>query len=292
MPIVGELLPKKVKLLVQGITGREGSFHTKQMIDYGTEIVAGVTPGKGGQYIHGVPVYNTVRDAVIEQKPNCSIVFVPARFAYDAVLEAIYAKLNPIVVITEGIPAHDTIKLVKAAQLFGVHIIGPNTPGLIVPDHYKIGILPSRYFKFGDIAILSRSGTLTYEISRLMVKYGIGQRIVVGCGGDYIIGTNFIELFNILKDDKETKAIVVIGEIGGEDEERLANYIIETNYPKPVIAYIAGKTAPPGKRMGHAGAIIAGGTGTFKSKINKLVKANVKVADKPSDIPKLLEEVM
>ncbi len=292
MTVINELLPEKVKLLVQGITGREGSFHTQRMLEYGTEIVAGVTPGKGGQYVHGVPVYNTVREAVEEQGANCSIIFVPAKFAYDAVLESIYARLNPIVVITEGIPTHDTIRLVEAAKLFGVRIIGPNTPGLIVPEHYKIGIMPGKYFKYGDVAILSRSGTLTYEISYAMIKKGYGQRIVIGCGGDYIIGTNFIELFEILKDDKETKAIVVIGEIGGEDEEKLADYIIETNYPKPVIAYVAGRTAKPGKRMGHAGAIIVGSAGTVASKVNKLSSANVKIAERPSDVPTLLKEVI
>lgn len=286
------LLPEDVKLLVQGITGREGRFHTKMMIEYGTEIVGGVTPGKGGQYVHDIPVFDTVVEAVEETGANSSIIFVPAKFAYDAALEAIHSRLSPIVIITEGIPAHDTAKIVDAARKYGVRIIGPNTPGLILPGEYKIGILPHRYFREGEIAVVSRSGTLTYEISMNMLSKGYGQRIVIGCGGDYIIGTNFIDVFEMLREDDRTKALVVIGEIGGDDEERLAQYITETNYPKPVIAYIAGRTAPPGKKMGHAGAIISGGYGTADSKINKFKEANVKIAYRPSEVARILSEVV
>jgi succinyl-CoA synthetase alpha subunit len=286
------LLPEDVKLLVQGITGREGSFHTKMMIEYGTKIVGGVTPGKGGLYVHDIPVFDTVVEAVEETGANSSIIFVPAKFAYDAALEAIHSRLSPIVIITEGIPAHDTAKIVDAARKYGVRIIGPNTPGLILPGKYKIGILPHQYFREGEIAVVSRSGTLTYEISMNMLLKGYGQRIVIGCGGDYIIGTNFIDVFEMLRDDDRTKALVVIGEIGGDDEERLAQYIMETDYPKPVIAYIAGRTAPPGKKMGHAGAIISGGYGTADSKINKFKEANVKIAYRPSEVAKILSEVV
>jgi succinyl-CoA synthetase alpha subunit len=286
------LLPKNLRLLVQGITGKEGSFHTKMMLDYGTNIVAGVTPGKGGSYIHGVPVYDTIAEAVEESEANSSIIFVPARFAYDAAMEAIYNRLSPIVIITEGIPAHDTVKLVNAAAKYNVRVIGPNTPGLIFPNKYKIGILPDRYFDEGAVAVVSRSGTLTYEISMSMVNRGFGQRIVIGCGGDYIIGTNFIDILEILRRDLETKAIVVIGEIGGDDEERLADYIMHTNYPKPVVAYVAGRSAPPGKRMGHAGAIISGGMGSAESKINKFKEAGVRIAYRPSEVVEKLMEVI
>jgi succinyl-CoA synthetase alpha subunit len=262
------------------------------MIEYGTKIVGGVTPGKDGLYVHDIPVFDTVVEAVEETGANSSIIFVPAKFAYDAALEAIHSRLSPIVIITEGIPAHDTAKIVDAARKYGVRIIGPNTPGLILPGKYKIGILPHQYFREGEIAVVSRSGTLTYEISMNMLLKGYGQRIVIGCGGDYIIGTNFIDVFEMLRDDDRTKALVVIGEIGGDDEERLAQYIMETDYPKPVIAYIAGRTAPPGKKMGHAGAIISGGYGTADSKINKFKEANVKIAYRPSEVAKILSEVV
>lgn len=285
------LTPEPIRLLVQGITGREGSFHTKRMREYGTDIVAGVTPGKGGRYIHDIPVYDTVSEAVEETDANTSIVFVPAKYAYDAVLEAILSGIKLIVVITEGIPTHGTLKLVNIAKLYGSKIIGPNTPGFIIPGYTKVGIMPEKYFSWGDIAVISRSGTLTYEISHAMLKQGFGQRIVIGCGGDYIIGTNFTEIFELLKEDPHTKAAVVIGEVGGNDEELLAEYIIREKFKKPVVAYIAGKTAPPGKRMGHAGAIIMGGMGTVDSKINKFREANIPVVETPSDIPKILEKL-
>lgn len=283
----------EVRVLVQGITGRQGSFHTLQMLRYGTKIVAGVTPGKGGTVVHGVPVYDTVKEAVDETGVNTSIIFVPAKFAYDAVSEAIFNGLNPIVVITEGIPAHDTLRFVRLAKAYGSRIIGPNCPGFIIPGFTKVGIMPNQYFQPGDITILSRSGTLTYEVAYNLLKEGFGHRLVVGVGGDYVIGTDFVEFFDeILRYDDATKAVVLIGEIGGDDEERLAQYIKEHGFDKPVIGYVAGKTAPPGKRMGHAGAIISGSSGTADAKIKSLKEAGVYIAYKPSDIPKILKEIM
>lgn len=283
----------EVRVLVQGITGRQGSFHTLQMLKYGTKIVAGVTPGKGGTEVHGVPVYDTVKEAVDETGANTSIVFVPAKFAFDAVSEAILNGLNPVVVITEGIPAHDTLRFIRMAKSYGVRIIGPNCPGFIIPGFTKVGIMPNQYFKPGEITILSRSGTLTYEVAYNLLKEGFGHRLVVGVGGDYVIGTDFVEFFDeVLRYDDATKAVVLIGEIGGDDEERLAEYIKESGFDKPVIGYVAGKTAPPGKRMGHAGAIISGSSGTADAKIRSLEAAGVRVAYRPSEIPKLIKEVL
>jgi len=282
----------ELKLLVQGITGRQGSFHTEQMLKYGTEIVAGVTPGKGGMEVHGVPVYDTVYEAVKETGANASIIFVPAPYAYDAALEAIEARLSPIVIITEGIPAHDTLKIVNIARKYNIRIVGPNTPGFIIPGYTKVGIMPNQYFKPGPVSIVSRSGTLTYEISWSILKQGIGQRLVLGCGGDYVIGTNFIDALEFLRDDEQTEVIVVVGEIGGDDEERMARYYMETNYPKPVIGYVAGKTAPEGKRMGHAGAIISGGTGTAESKIKSFKEAGIEVAYRPSEVAEIVRRLL
>jgi succinyl-CoA synthetase alpha subunit len=289
---LSRFVPEEVRVVVQGITGRQGSFHTKQMLDYGTKIVAGVTPGKGGQEVHGVPVFDTVREAVEETGANTSIIFVPARFAYDAVVEAIYNGLNPIVVITEGIPAADTIRFLRVAKSYNARIIGPNCPGFIIPGFTKVGIMPNQYFKPGNITVISRSGTLTYEIAWNILKVGYGHRLVVGVGGDYVIGTNFVEFFDeIVKYDEYTDAVIVIGEIGGDDEERLAEYLVDSGFDKPVIGYIAGKTAPPGKRMGHAGAIISGSSGTAEAKIKSLKEAGVYIAYKPSDIPDILRRL-
>ena len=281
-----------LKLLVQGITGRQGSFHTEQMLKYGTKIVAGVTPGKGGREVYGVPVYDTVYEAVKETGANASIIFVPAPYVLEAAIEAIENHLNPIVIITEGVPAHDTLKIVNLAHMYGVRIIGPNCPGFIIPGYTKVGIMPNQYFKPGPVTIISRSGTLTYEISWSILKKGLGQRLVLGCGGDYVIGTNFIEALEFLRDDEETEVIVVVGEIGGDDEERLANYYVDTKYPKPIVGYVAGKTAPEGKRMGHAGAIISGGSGTAESKIKSFKEAGIEVAYRPSEVADIVRRLM
>ncbi len=283
---------KEVRLLVQGITGRQGRFHTEQMLKYGTKVVAGVTPGKGGQEVHGVPVYDTVYEAVLETGANASIIFVPAKFALSAVEEAIYNGLDPIVVITEGIPTLDTVKMISLAGKRGIKIIGPNTPGFIIPGYTKVGIMPNQYFTPGKIAIVSRSGTLTYEISKQLSDAGLGQRIVLGIGGDYVVGTTFVDALKILENDDGTEAVVLIGEIGGDDEERAAKYIMDTGFSKPVVAYIAGKTAPEGKRMGHAGAIVSEGSGTAESKIKSFKEAGAYIADKPSDVVEILKKVL
>ena len=290
-PIKG-FVEDEVRLLVQGITGRQGRFHTEQMLRYGTKVVAGVTPGKGGEEVHGVPVFDSVYEAVEETGANTSIVFVPAPYAYDAVVEAIYNRLNPIVVITEGIPARDTLRFINLAAKMGVRIIGPNCPGFIIPGFTKVGIMPNQYFKPGPVSIVSRSGTLTYEVAWNLLKAGLGHRLVLGVGGDYVIGTTFIDAFEFLREDEDTKAIVVIGEIGGDDEERLAEYIIKTRFDKPVVAYVAGKTAPPGKRMGHAGAIISGSAGTVESKVKSLLRAGVHIAYRPSEVADIVKELI
>lgn len=288
---MGIILSKEPKIIVQGITGNEGRFHTALMLGYGTRIVAGVTPGKGGQQVQDIPVYNTVSETVTSHSADTSIMFVPARFARDAVLEAIDAGIKVLVVITEGIPQKDAVEFVAKANKRGdVIIVGPNCPGLISPLHrIKVGIMPEHIFNPGSIGIASRSGTLTYEIAWHISNAGLGQSTCVGIGGDAIVGLDFIEVLKMFKDDEETKGVVLIGEIGGNAEELAAQYIAETNYPKPVVAYIAGRLAPPGKRMGHAGAIIMGSTGTAKSKIDAFTSARVPVAEKPSDIIKLLK---
>ncbi|MCD6515219.1 MAG: succinate--CoA ligase subunit alpha [Candidatus Odinarchaeota archaeon] len=284
-------IDSNTKVIVQGITGRQGTFHTKRMIEYGTKVVAGVTPGKRGQEVHGIPVYNTVKDAVEDTNATASIIFVPAKYAIDAVLEAIDANLNPIVVITEHIPIHDAMLFVRLARLKGISIIGPNTPGIIAPEQSLVGIMPGHIFKKGNIGIVSRSGTLTYEIADILTQNGFGQSTSIGIGGDPITGLDFIDVLNKFENDPETEAIVLIGEIGGDSEERAASYI-KKNIKKPVVAYIAGQTAPPGKRMGHAGAIISGRSGTAQSKIEAFKKVGVKVATLPSQIPSILSEVL
>ncbi len=287
------LVDEKTRVLVQGITGREGSFHTKLMLDYGTRIVAGVTPGKGGSYVHDIPVYDTVWKAVEEQGGiDASIIFVPARFASEAVFEALDNNVRVIVAITEGIPVHDELRFVRYAKYIGSYIIGPNTPGIMSPGKTKIGIMPSHVFTEGSIGVVSRSGTLTYEIAREMRKNNYGISTVLGLGGDPVTGLNFIETYELFMGDKDTEAVVLIGEIGGDAEERFAKHYSGLDEKKPVVAYIAGKTAPPGKRMGHAGAIISMGMGDYQSKRKALEEAGIMVADKPSDIPLLLNKVL
>ncbi len=283
------LVDSETRVVVQGITGREGSFHTKAMLSYGTKILAGVTPGRGGTTVEGVPVYDNVMEAVRKHPElNTSIIFVPSRFAADAVYEAIDAGLDLIVVITEGIPVHETMKFVRYAKINGVTIIGPNCPGVISPGESKVGIMPGHVFSKGRVGIVSRSGTLTYEIAYAMTKEGIGQSTSIGIGGDPVPGTSFIDALEMFREDDGTDAVVLIGEIGGDMEERAARYIVEQGYEKPVVAYVAGRTAPPGKRMGHAGAIISMGVGDAVSKIKTLREVGVEVAELPSQIPSLL----
>ena len=284
------LLNENTKCLVQGITGKQGRFHTEQMLEYNTNIVAGVTPGKGGQEILGVPVFDSIEAAKeFDPEINTSIIFVPAAFAKDAAFESI-EHLDLVIIITEHIPVHDTMEIMAYAEKKGVTVIGPNTPGIISPKVGKLGIMPTHIFKEGDVGIISRSGTLTYEIASQLTNAGIGQSTCVGVGGDPIIGTPSVEVIKMFNEDPETKEIVLIGEIGGKAEETAAKYIKEY-VKKPVVSYIAGTTAPPGKRMGHAGAIISGNTGTAKSKMEALSAAGVKVAKKPSEIVDLIKEV-
>jgi len=258
------------------------------MLDYGTKIVGGVTPGKGGAQVEGVPVFDTVSEAVSRTGANASIIFVPAPFARDAALEAISNKLNPIVVITEGIPIKDSMDIMARAKTSGCIIVGPNTPGIITPGECKLGIMPAHVFKKGEVALASRSGTLTYEIASSLTNAGLGQSTCLGLGGDPIVGLSFVDILEMFRKDPQTKSVALVGEIGGNAEELAAQYIRESNYSKPVAAYVAGRTAPPGKRMGHAGAIIMGKTGTAESKLEALRAAGVHVALRPGEIPKLL----
>jgi len=285
------LINENTKVVVQGITGGEGSFHTKLMIEYGTKVVAGVTPGKGGQTFEGVPIFNTVREAVEATGANASGIFVPPQFSADSILEAVDAGLGVVVCITEGIPALD---MIQAMRYFGdkpVHVIGPNCPGVISPGKSKIGIMPGTIFKPGCIGVISRSGTLTYEAVDQLTKLGLGQSTCIGIGGDPVIGSTFVDLLKLFKDDPETDAVVLIGEIGGTAEEEAAAYIKE-NYTKPVVSFIAGATAPPGRRMGHAGAIISGGKGTAPEKKSALCAAGITVVDSPADIGTAVRDVL
>ena len=282
------LVGSGTRAIVQNITGSQGMFHTKLMLEYGTKIVGGATPGKGGAQVEGVPVFDTVKEAVSGTGANASIIFVPAPFARDATLEAISNGLNPIVVITEGIPIRDAIDIMAQAKERDCVIIGPNTPGIIAPSGCKLGIMPSHVFKEGEVGLASRSGTLTYEIAASLSRAGLGQSTCLGLGGDPIVGLSFVDVLEMFRKDPQTKSVALVGEIGGNAEELAAQYIVDTNYPKPVAAYIAGRSAPPGKRMGHAGAIIMGKTGTAESKIDALKSAGVRVALKPGEIATLL----
>ncbi len=283
------LLDETSRVLVQGITGREGEFHTRQMLEYGTKVVAGVTPGRGGQEVAGVPVFDTVRQAVSETRANASIIFVPAAFAPDAILEAVDAGIPLIVCITELIPALDMLKLYHHVRGSGVRLIGPNCPGLISPGKSKLGIMAGYIFRPGNVGVVSRSGTLTYEVVYQLTQRGIGQSTCVGIGGDPIVGTGFIDVLELFEQDPQTDAVVLIGEIGGTDEELAAEYI-RARMSKPVVAFIAGRTAPPEKRMGHAGAIISGGTGTAAAKIAALQAAGVAVAETPGQVAELVQQ--
>ncbi|MCS7053865.1 MAG: succinate--CoA ligase subunit alpha [Ignavibacterium sp.] len=277
------LVNKKTRLLVQGITGSEGSFHTKQMIEYGTKVVAGVVPGKGGTKFENIPIYNTVEEAVKNEKANTSVIFVPPAFAADAILEAANAGIKVIICITEGIPTNDMLKVYNAIKNKDVVLIGPNCPGVITPGEAKVGIMPGFIHKKGKIGVVSRSGTLTYEAVKQLTDVGLGQSTCVGIGGDPIIGSKFIDIIKMFNEDPDTEGIVMIGEIGGSAEEEAAEFI-KKNVQKPVVGFIAGRTAPPGRRMGHAGAIISGGKGTAAEKMAAMKNAGIFVVESPAEI--------
>ncbi len=285
------LVNKNTKVICQGITGAAGSFHTEQMLKYGTQMVGGVTPGKGGTPHHGIPVFNTVKEAVTTTGANASVIYVPPAFAADAIVEAADAGIELIVAITEGIPVLDMIKVMAYLKGTQARLIGPNCPGIITPNECKIGIMPGYIHKPGKIGLISRSGTLTYEAVYQLTTRGIGQSTCIGIGGDPINGTNFVDLLKLFKKDAETDAVILIGEIGGTDEEEAAEYI-QSEFKKPVVGFIAGTTAPPGKRMGHAGAIISGGSGTAGGKIKALEKAGIRVAPSPSEIGQTLADLI
>lgn len=282
---------KKTKVVVQGITGRDGSFHAEQMKKYGTDVVAGVTPGKGNTQVAGIPVFNTMEEAVAKTKANTSVIYVPPAFATDAIYEAADAGIELIVCVTEGVPANDMLKAVPYVKSRGARLVGPNCPGLISPEQSKVGILPSTIVKKGNVGVISRSGTLTYEAIWALTLAGLGQSTCIGIGGDQVIGTNFIDCLKAFQEDPATRAIVMIGEIGGSDEEIAAEFI-KKHVTKPVVSFIAGRTAPPGKRMGHAGAIISGGSGTAEDKIKALEKVGIPVAASPLELPVLLKKLM
>ena len=277
------LVDKNTRLLVQGLTGREGSFHAQQMLDYGTKVVGGVTPGKGGTKHLGVPVFNTVAEAAKATGANASVIFVPPPYAADAVLEAVDAKLPLVICITEGIPTLDMVRVAAAMKDSGTRLIGPNCPGIISPGKCKIGIMPGSIHKQGNIGVVSRSGTLTYEAVDQLTRLGIGQTTCIGIGGDPIIGTSFLDTIKMFNEDADTQAIVMIGEIGGNAEEVAAEYI-KAHVKKPVVGFIAGQTAPPGRRMGHAGAIISGGQGTAKTKYAAMQAAGIHTVQSPAEI--------
>ena len=283
-------IDKSTRLLVQGITGRDGSFHTSQMLEYGTQVVAGVTPGKGGQkFEKKVPVFDTVHEAVRETGANATVIYVPPPFAADAMMEAADAGIALVVCITEGVPVLDMTRVYPFVREKGARLVGPNCPGLISPGQAKVGIIPGRICTPGPIGLVSRSGTLTYEVVFQMTRAGLGQTTCVGIGGDPINGTNFIDCLDAFEKDPETTAVVMIGEIGGTDEQEAAAFV-KNHMSKPVVGFIAGQTAPPGRRMGHAGAIISGGAGTAESKRTALEEAGIRVADSPSRIPQLLRD--
>lgn len=283
------LIGSHSKVIVQGITGRDGSFHAHSMKEYGTAVVGGVTPGKGGQVVEGIPVFNTVAEAVRKTGADCTVIFVPALFAGAALDEALDARVPLVVCITEGIPVLDMIVRSGGLARSGSRLIGPNCPGLITPGGAKVGIMPGRIHLPGSVGVISRSGTLTYEVVWALTQAGIGQSTCVGVGGDPVIGTTFVELLQLFEADPGTSGVVLIGEIGGDDEEKAAEYI-RGSMKKPVAAFISGRTAPPEKRMGHAGAIVSGGRGTAEAKVEALRSAGVPVADRPDQIPALLAE--
>jgi len=285
------LINKDTKLVVQGITGRDGGFHANKMKDFGTQVVAGVSPGKEGQNVNGIPVFNTVENAVKATGANTSVIFVPPGFAADAIAEASEAGIKLVIAITEGIPTLDIIRVTPILERNGTKMIGPNCPGLITPGESMIGILPTPIFKKGNVGLISRSGTLTYEMVNQLTTNGIGQSTCIGIGGDPVVGLHYKELLTMFEKDEQTDAIVLCGEIGGDAEEKAAQFIKE-NITKPVVAFIAGQSAPPGKRMGHAGALITSGSGTAEEKIKAFESVGVKVAKEPIEIPKFIKEAL
>ena len=286
------LVDDDTRVVVQGITGGEGRFHTEQMMTYGTNVVAGAVPGKGGQEVAGVPVYDTVQQAAREEDADASVVFVPPAFAGDALFEAIDADVELVVAITEGIPTQDVSRVYRRLKQTDTYMIGPNCPGIITPGEAKLGILPGNIFSEGDVGLVSRSGTLTYQVVDNLTQRGIGQTTAIGIGGDPIIGTDFVDALELFENDPDTHAIAMCGEIGGEDEEEAARYIGE-HMDTPVVGFIAGRTAPPGKRMGHAGAIVSGsGTGTAESKINALENNGAPVGDTPEEVVDHIEDLL
>lgn len=285
------LIDKNTRVMVQGITGKEGMFHTRQMVEYGTHVVAGVTPGKGGQQMDRIPVFNTVAQAVKETGPTVSAIFVPPAFAADAILESGESGIPLIVCFTEGIPPLDMITVRKDLDSKGIKLIGPNTPGIISPGRCKVGLMAGYIHKEGNVGVISRSGTLTYEIVYQLTKRGLGQSTCVGIGGDPIIGLMFAELLAMFESDDETDSVIMIGEIGGTAEEEAAEFI-KTEMQKPVVAFIAGRTAPPDRRMGHAGAIISGGKGTAEEKLRALADAGIRTVDNPADVGQVMASVL
>ncbi|NIR42964.1 MAG: succinate--CoA ligase subunit alpha [Gemmatimonadetes bacterium] len=280
------------RVVVQGITGRDGSFHTRQMMEYGTKIVAGVTPGKGGQkFDDEVPIFNTVEEAVEETGANASVIYVPARFAAEAICEAADSGVELVVCISEGIPVLDMLRATRYVRDHGSRLIGPNCPGMISPGETKLGIIPGQIVEKGPIGVISRSGTLTYEVVWALTQAGLGQSSCIGIGGDPVIGTSFIDCLEAFENDSSTGAVVLIGEIGGTDEQNAASYVKE-HMSKPVVGFVAGQTAPPGRRMGHAGAIISGSAGTAEEKIDTFRENGVEVAERPAEMPKILSKVM
>jgi len=288
---MGILVDRETKLIVQGITGRDGSFHTGKMIEYGTNVVGGVTPKKGGQKVHGRPVFDSVREAVDATGANTSVIYVPPPFAAGAILEAIESGIAFVVAITEGVPVSDMVRVWDAVSRSGSRLLGPNCPGVITPGECKVGIMPGHIHKAGPVGVVSRSGTLTYEVVDQLTRNGIGQSTCVGIGGDPIIGTKFVDVLELFEQDDQTEYIVMIGEIGGSDEETAAEFIAG-HVTKPVVSFIAGSSAPPGRRMGHAGAIVSGGSGRAEDKVEALAKAGVRVAVTPTEIGKMVANMV
>jgi succinyl-CoA synthetase alpha subunit len=288
---VAVLVGRETRVVVQGLTGREGAFHARQCVEYGTRVVAGVTPGKGGREVDGIPVFDTVEQAVQRTGANAGVIFVPPAFAADAILEAAAAQLPLVVCITEGIPALDMVRVWTRLSGGATRLVGPNCPGIITPGQCKIGIMPGHIHRPGPVGVVSRSGTLTYEAVDQLTRLGIGQSTCVGIGGDAIVGTDFIDMLRLYQDDPGTEAVVMIGEIGGSAEEQAAAFVAR-HVTKPVVAFVAGQTAPPGRRMGHAGAIISGGTGTAAEKVRALREAGIRVADSPAKIGSTVRDTL